>query len=75
MKRVLIDLVYSVCIINARLQGARPTFSCFVDFQKAFVRSHNDLLSFECINSGIDVKFYNALEVVDLNPSCLHAGK
>lgn len=59
--RACIDHIYTVCaIIRNRLKINKPTFACFIDFQKAFDFINRDLLTYRLIKTGLDGKFYQA---------------
>ena len=60
--RACIDHIYVLSsVVRARLDKGKSTFSCFVDFKKAFDCVNRDLLLFKLLSSGINGKLYNAI--------------
>lgn len=59
--RACIDHIHTACAVTRhRIQENRPTFICFVDFQKAFDFVNRDLLAVRLLKTGINGKFYSA---------------
>lgn len=64
-KQAYIDHIYSVStIIRARIAESKSTFSCFIDFQKAFYWINRELLAFKLIEAGMDGKFYKTIQAM-----------
>lgn len=48
-------------MVRNRLKYNKPTFSCFIDFQKAFDFVDHDLLKYKLYLKGVNGKFYQAV--------------
>ena len=68
--RSCIDHIYSVTtIVRARLQEKKSTYTCFIDFQKAFDWINRELLEYRLITSGVNGKFYAAIKALYRAPT------
>ena len=64
-KRACIDHIHTVStIIRNRIQENKSTFTCFIDFQKAFDFIDRELLLFRLLKMGINGYFYSAIQSI-----------
>ncbi len=63
--KACIDHIKTVCtVVTNRIQENRTTFACFIDFQKDFDSVNGDLLLFNLLKTGINGKFYSAIQSI-----------
>ena len=63
--RACIDHIYCITtIIRNRFYKSQPTFSCFIDFQKAFDYVDRNLLLYRLLLYKVDGNMYNAIKSI-----------
>jgi len=63
------DHIFSfTSIVQNRLSENLPTFTCFIDMQKAFDWVDRDLLFYKLLQNNIDGRIYNAVKALYSNP-------